>query len=203
MQNRSKQILNFWKTGHKDWSPEEVSKKLGTARIDRLLDLTSCLSIWNDKNIKKTEGVLILAYTNLGALVEGWLMFFYCIYYMDYIKAPIKKRKTEKMIEPNNLRLDDLVKFSNDNLWLTDDELEKRLNGQFINEYLFHRISGERKKWIEWLKKIQHRRNAIHSFNDKEIGTSIEYLEDISYFADFIDFIDNRLPYPDKLNFKN
>lgn len=195
IQKRSKQILNFWKTGAKFWAPKEVSEKLEIARIDWLLDLTDCLNIWYDKNIKMTEGELILAYANLGSLVEGWLKLFYCVYYMHYIENPIKNSKTKKMIEPNKLKLDVLKNFSRDNLWQID-ELEKKLDGQFINYYLLERNAMERDKWIKWIEKIQQRRNAIHSFNNREIGTPTEYLDDINIFADFIDFIDSRLPHP-------
>jgi hypothetical protein len=51
--------------------------------------------------------------------------------------------------------------------------------------------------WDNWVKRIQQKRNAIHAFNDKDIGTFIGFLEDIDMFIEFINIIDSRLPYPD------
>ena len=34
-----------------------------------------------------TKGELVLARVNIGAIVESWLKFFYCIYYHDYIES--------------------------------------------------------------------------------------------------------------------
>jgi len=79
LQNHTRHTLNFWKSGAKGWAPQKASEKLEIARIDWLLSLSDTLTIWCKKNNKMTDGELILAYANLGALVEGWLKLFYCI----------------------------------------------------------------------------------------------------------------------------
>lgn len=35
------------------------------------------------------------------------------------------------------------------------------------------------KKWISWIEKIQYKRNAIHSFKDRDIGSFEEFIETI------------------------
>ncbi len=172
IQQHSKVVLNFWNTGARGWAPKEVSQKLEAARIDWLLDLTECLTIWNNKGNTMTNGELILAYANLGALVEGWLKLFYCIYYIDYCRNPLREGQGS-MIEPNNLKFEKLKQFSRNILW---DKC------------------GD---WDVWVTKIQNRRNAIHSFNDKEIGTPIEYFDDIDTYRKFILLIDARFLYPE------
>ena len=61
-------------------------------------ELTDTLKIWIDKGSTMTEGELILARTNMGALVESWIKFFYCVYYEDYMKIPLTQNKKGKTI---------------------------------------------------------------------------------------------------------
>ena len=51
-------------------APDSVANKMDEAMLHWMTELTSTLSIWMDKNITLTDGELILARTNLGALVE-------------------------------------------------------------------------------------------------------------------------------------
>ncbi|GHH99695.1 hypothetical protein [Neobacillus kokaensis] len=51
-------------------------------------------------------------------------------------------------------------------------------------------------EWDEWVEMVQQRRNAIHAFNDRNIGTPVELIESIEKYNTFIDVIDTRLPYP-------
>lgn len=169
MQNFSNKILGFWNEGAQGWAPPETTNKLLSARLDWLIDLTNALSIWTDKNSNLSNGELILAYANLGALVEGWLKLFYCVHYANYIDEP-KHSKSGDVIEPNDLKFELLKQFSRDKLWKLNDE------------------------WDLWVTKIQHRRNAIHSFNTKDIGNSIEFLQDIGEYSHFIKLINNRMP---------
>ena len=46
----------------------------------------------------------------------------------------------------------------------------------------------------KWVDSIQHKRNAIHSFLYKEIGTPTEFLNDVDFLLDFIKKIENQLP---------
>ena len=171
LQAHSNHVFTFWQSGAWGWAPPDASKKLEVAKLDWMMDLTNSLVIWLDKNIDMTNGELILAYANLGALVEGWLKLFYCVYYLDYEKAPVENRNG--IIEPNDLKFEQLKQFSVGKLWENNSE------------------------WSLWIDKIQRRRNAIHSFNSRDIGDPYDFLNDIDLFSLFVSLVDERLPYPD------
>lgn len=172
IQKFSEEVFDFWENRVRGWAPKDVVSKLEVVKLDWLEDLTKSLTIWKDIGVDMTEGELILAYVNLGSLVEGWLKLFYCVYYMDYLKNPEMTFKG-KIIEPNDLKFEVLKQFSRDKLWSKNDSYDK------------------------WIDKIQLRRNAIHAFNYRDIGNPKEFLEDINYFYSFIRRIDDQLPYPD------
>lgn len=67
-------------------APDSVADKMDDAMLFWMSELIDTLKIWIDKGIFMTDGELILARTNMGALVESWLKFFYCVFYEDYIK---------------------------------------------------------------------------------------------------------------------
>ncbi|EDN7351013.1 hypothetical protein F3286_00060 [Listeria monocytogenes] len=160
-------VLKDWDNSS-GWAPESVSLKLNDAMLDWMIELTDCLSIWTTKEDLLTEGELILAYTNLGSLVESWLKLFYCIYYEDYKINPKRQRGT--LVEPNDMMFQSLKEFSTGKLWEKNDN------------------------WFNWIEKIQQRRNAIHSFNYRDIGTQDEFFEDIEKFNEFIHLINDRFP---------
>lgn len=170
---KSHEVFSFWQDGACGWAPSSASNKLEYARIDWLSDLTDCLIIWDAKMFSLTQGELLLAYANLGALVEGWLKLFYCIYYEDYSRNPFLSTKGS-VIEPNDMKFEFLKQFSRDILW---------------NQ------TSDRERWIE---KIQYRRNAIHAFNNRDLGENIELINNFKEFYLFICEIDSKLPYPDK-----
>ena len=159
----------LWKDIH-GIATEAAAHKLDIAMLDWMSSLTNALQIWIDKGCSMTQGELILARTNLGALVESWLKLFYCVFYEDYLRNP-KKDSKGKIIEPETMSFEALKAFSVGILW--DSQQDK--------EYL-------------WVDKVQHQRNAIHSFKWREIGTAAEFLADISSFCDFVDNILNHFP---------
>lgn len=150
-------------------APDSVADKMDDAMLSWMSELTDTLKIWIDKGIFMTDGELILARTNMGALVESWLKFFYCVFYEDYIKNP--KTVKWKMVEPNNMKFEDLKNFSNGILW--DDNK----SAMYI-----------------WVDKIQHYRNAVHAFNYRDIGTAAEFMSDMNEFYKYVDHILNRIP---------
>jgi|SRR5690625_313592 len=176
IQDISIETFSIWNNQIRGWAPKEVVDKLEAAKLDWLEDLTMTLSIWVNIGEEMTDGELILAYTNLGSLVEGWLKLYYCVYYMDYLIGP-KTDSKGKMIEPNDLKFEYLIQFSRDKLWKTNDS----------NEI--------------WVRKIQHRRNAIHSFNDRDIGNPSSFLEDLKKYYDFVIMIESHFPYFDKSDY--
>ena len=160
----------IWKDVH-GIAPDNAAKKLDIAMLDWQSELTKTLKIWVDKSLDMTVGELILARANLGAVVESWLRFFYCVFYDDYINQPMKNKKGQILEPENDMRFEDLKKFSTGILW--DDEKSK--------DYL-------------WVDSIQKKRNAIHSFTYKDIGTPLDFLLDVDYLCEFVDMILTHLP---------
>ena len=160
----------LWKNVH-GIAPDNAAKKLDIAMLDWQSELTKTLKIWIDKGLDMTVGELILARANLGAVVESWLRFFYCVFYDDYINQPMVNKKG-KVLEPEkDMRFEDLKNFSTGILW--DDDKS--------SDYL-------------WVESIQHKRNAIHSFTYKDIGTPADFLLDVDRLCEFVEMILNHLP---------
>ncbi len=151
-------------------APESVADKLDDAMLDWQSELTKTLKIWIDKGLEMTSGELILARANLGAVVESWLKFFYCVYYEYYIKNPITNSKG-KMIRLEKASFDALKDFSSGKLWDDEKSLE-----------------------YAWVDSVQHKRNAIHSFRYRDIGTPQDFLDDINHLYDFVDNVLSHLP---------
>ena len=160
----------IWKDVH-GIAPDNAAKKLDIAMLDWQSELTKTLKIWIDKGLDMTVGELILARANSGAVVESWLRFFYCVFYDDYINQPMKNKKGQILEPEKDMRFEDLKKFSTGILW--DDEKSK--------DYI-------------WVDSIQKKRNAIHSFTYKDIGTPLDFLLDVDHLCEFVDMILNHLP---------
>ena len=154
-------------------APDSVADKLDDAMLKWMSELTDTLKIWIDKGFTMTDGELILARTNMGALVESWLKLFYCVYYEDYMKNPLTQTKKGKTItdEPNNMRFEDLKNFSKGILW--DDDKDPL---------------------YVWVDKIQHYRNAVHAFNYRDIGTAKGFMSDMEEFYRYVNHILDHLP---------
>lgn len=151
-------------------APDSAADKLDDAMLEWQSELTKTLSIWIDKGLTMTSGELILARANLGAVVESWLKFFYCVYYEDYCKSPITNNKG-KMIEPEKASFGNLKEFSNGKLW--DD------------------VNSPEYSWVD---SVQHKRNAIHSFRYRDIGTPLEFMDDIDHLYSFVDNVLSHFP---------
>lgn len=161
--------LNAWKNA-RGYAPDDVADKIDLIMIDWIISLTNCLNTWN-KNIENlTVGELILARANLGTLVENWLKFFIVIYLESYNSNPVRNSKGKK-IKPEKIRFDVLRKYYKNNILVK---------------------SGG--KFNDWIQSIQTKRNAIHAFNYKEIGTNQELQNDFNSYLDFIEYLINRMP---------
>jgi len=77
------------------------------------------------------------------------------------------------LVEPDSLQLDQMRKFFKKSVWLKDEEV-----------------------WDSWILKIQQRRNAVHAYKNRDIGTFEEFYDDVRKYREFLLFINDRLIYP-------
>jgi len=150
-------------------APDSAAQRITEAMKTWIVQLTDCLHIWGKKIGGMTDGELILAKTNLGSLIESWLIFFCSVYYEDYLLEPSKNRRDE-IIEPKDMRLEDLKIFCRGKLWEKGDN------------------------WDNWVEKMQRHRNAIHSFNFRDIGSSSEFFHDCEIYFQFLEKLTRQLP---------
>lgn len=165
-------LRNFWSKA-KGWAPIEAAHLLSKSRLDWQVSLTACLRKWIDKpSEKEASGSLILAWANLGSLVEGTLKLFLSVYYKDYKNDIDAIKKKGELQDPDVLQLESLRQFFKKKIW-------------------------NKEPWDNWIQKIQQRRNAIHAYKDRDIGTHDEFLDDVRDYLNFLRYINSRLPYPD------
>jgi len=65
-----------------------------------------------------------------------------------------------------------------------------------MRRFFKKRIYGD--AWDKWVAHIQQRRNSIHSFRSREIGSFAEFYLDVRKYLDFLRYVNSRLPYPDE-----
>ncbi|MCB0036378.1 MAG: hypothetical protein KDE51_20240, partial [Anaerolineales bacterium] len=155
-------------------APLGAAELLSKSRLDWQCSLSRCLKLWCQEAPElEQSGHLILAWTNLGSLVEGTLKLFLSVRYETYKNdVDAMRNKTGKLREPDGLTLEPIRQFFKKNIWDT--------------------------AWDDWVQHIQYRRNAIHAFKNREIGTHGELVDDIRTYLQLIRYINYRLPYPDK-----
>jgi hypothetical protein len=171
--NRNSEICDFWSSAH-GWAPNDAAELLAKSRLDWQVSLSYCLRLWLEQSIEEnTEGRLILAWTNLVALVEGTMKFFLSVHEGDYSQTPVTRGRDEKPRDIDALQFEELRQFYNKNVW-----------------------RESQRKWDNWLSKIQIRRNAIHAYRNRYIGTFDEFFEDIGRHFDFLEELEGQVPYP-------
>lgn len=170
------ELSKFWSNPH-GWAPKDAAELMSKSRLDRQVSLSHCLRGWF-QNITKTskEGSLILAWANLGSLIEGSLKLFLAVYYEDY-KTDInslRHKKTGKIKDPDILALEELKTFFMKKNILDDD-------------------------WIKYIEYVQQKRNAIHAFKDRDIGSYGDLRKCVRKYLELLTEINSRLPYPDDI----
>lgn len=173
------QILEFWKNPG-GWAPPRAAQILSVSRLDWQVSLSHTLWIWLDKmKSGLTPGELILAWANLGSLVEGTMKTMLAVYYEDYINDThnIKKAgafNTKKNVpkSPQSLSLEQLRIYFREQKLLTDAELS-------------------------YVEKIQRNRNVLHAFQDAPLGDVKDFGKSVILYCSFLKKINGLLPYPD------
>jgi hypothetical protein len=163
-------IMDFWKHAS-GWAPAEASGLLDKSMLEWQASLALGLSRWVGA---KSAGDLILAWANLGALVEGQLKLFLCVYYNDY-KSSVDaiREKKGKLADPDGCQIEPLRQF-----------FERRIWDAGTN-------------WNPYVKLVQQRRNAIHAFKHRDIGTFVEWQDALRLHLSFVRDTGGGLPYPD------
>jgi hypothetical protein len=177
--NLNRSIGNFWSRSH-GWAPDRVAELLGKSRLDWQVSLSETLYLWANNDVGElSSGKLILAWANLGSLLEGTLKTFLAVYYEDYLadEPALKKsnafdHKKMKPHEPDTLALESLKQFFSQKKILTESD-------QTLIEL------------------VQLRRNAIHAFQDRPIGDRIEFNSAVCSYLELVRGINRSIPYPD------
>ncbi len=166
-------LRRFWKSAE-GWAPINAARLLSKSRLDWQVSLSACLKIRLRSSTRDVEpGRLILAYANLGALVEGTMKLFLSVWSAEY-------RGDADAI---------LVRGLADEPDLGTMEPMRQLFRK--------RIYDER--WDDWVRHIQERRNAIHAFRSRDIGELEEFCSDVRRYLEFLRYINGRLPYPGEM----
>jgi hypothetical protein len=164
------EIYEFWMDSS-GWAPMSVQGLLDKSRLDWQICLTKKLIDWNRDFEDEDVANLILAWVNLGCLVEGTLKLALSIFYEDYLKDDDKYILKNKVLSPDGLELERLRKFANGRLWKKED------------------------KWDDWILHIQQRRNTVHAYKDRELGSFDEFYNDLSIYYEFLMVMKSRFPY--------
>jgi len=174
-------LARFW-SDSKGWAPVEAAGLLSKARLDWQVSLSGTLRLWDrDEHTTLTDGELILAWTNLGSLLEGSLKLLLSVYYKDYA-ADLEVLKKSKAYDnqkskphlPDGLTLEPLRLFMKARDLLSADG---------------HKL----------LELVQQRRNAIHAFKNRPIGNEAEFQGAVRCYLALLRSVNERLPYPDDL----
>ena len=171
---RNERVREHWSSVY-GWAPPEAADLLAKSRLDRQVSLSNCLALWLEPTTPdNTEGRLILAWVNLGGLVEGTMKFFFSVFLDEYSRSPVQRRN--EPVDPDVLSLEELRQFfRKEHAWMPKNE----------------------QRWDQWVLRIQQRRNAIHAYETRNIGTFDEFKEDLKQYVEFLDELEGRVPYPE------
>ena len=176
-------LASFWGNS-RGWAPIEAAKILTKSRLDWQVSLSRQLKLFLNPIIEKEAGTLILAWSALGSLTEGTMKLFLSVWYNDY-KNDIKafKKKNDKIISPDTLTLEKLRVFFADSIYKENTRKLWEIEGAI--------------DWIDWVLFIQQKRNAIHAFEDRDIGDFDIFFQNVRLYLQFLRNITDDFPYPD------
>lgn len=167
----NKQLASFWGSSH-GWAPKEAADLMSKSRLDWQVELSKTLKLWSFQEVE--HGQLIMAWANLGALIEGTLKLFLAAYYLDYIKDGENFKFKGEVVSPDSLALEKLKQFYRKKELLDND-------------------------WFPYIDLVQVRRNAIHAFKDRPIGNPLEFEKCVEKYLDLLITINGMLPYPEEM----
>jgi hypothetical protein len=164
-------LRDFWASAD-DWSPNEPAGAL-RSRLDWQVSLSETLRMWfPGEKSELTDGQLILAWANLGSLIEGTMRLFLAVSYADPTQ--------------------DIGSFRERSVRLTDPDLNlERLRSYFLTHELWA------SEWDVYVQKVQARRNAIHAFHARDLGNAREFEHAVRGYLKLVREVNCELPYPD------
>ncbi len=112
----NEKLADFWSNCH-GWAPIEAAELISKSRLDWQIELSNTLLLWTAEKI--SDGELILAWANLGALIEGTLKLYLSVYYLDYLKDEESIKDRSGTITPDVLALEKLKQFFRKKNFLT------------------------------------------------------------------------------------
>lgn len=102
------------------------------------------------------------------------MKWFLSVFYNDYLANPAKQK--EKMTEPDDIVFKRLIDFFSRTVW---------------NE-------SQRQEWKFFTDDVRCRRNAIHAYKNRVLGTHEEFCEAVVKYRMFLLDHERRVPYPDE-----
>jgi hypothetical protein len=164
-------LRDFWSSAE-GWSPAEPAGALAS-RLAWQVSLSEALRMWfpGEKG-ELTDGQLILAWANLGALIEGTMRMFLALSYADPTQDVSTFRERSTRLIDADLNLERLRRF-------------------FLMRELW---SSE---WDAYVKQVQSRRNAMHAFQARDLGDAREFEQAVRGYLKLLREINAELPYPD------
>lgn len=162
------------------WGGDASVDLLEAANLDLMPSLAKALLHW-PTNSDLSPGELVLAWANLGSIQESSLRLFLAVYLTDFqddaeLLASLKATYDGQLANPGNIAMEKMR--------------------QYIGKRKLFTAEDRRMIHI-----VQMRRNAIHSFAKKELGSPIEFASAVRWYRTFIARIATTLPSPDGLSF--
>jgi hypothetical protein len=166
------ELNKFW-SNCGGWAPKNAAILLQEARLDRQLSFAHTLADYTVPFPDEAkEARIIMGYAALRSMCEGAIKLFFSAYLEDYLKDSAAITKRSNILSPERIGFDDLIRL-----------------------YIMHGDSS----FEDYLRRIQHRGNAIHHFRDRIIGSQNELIMDIKKYKDFLLAVNQQLQYPDEV----
>jgi hypothetical protein len=168
----NKRIYCQWFDG--GYAPMDAARLLQRAGLDRLVSLSHTLRLWLDPGPEpESQGRLILAWANLGTLLEGGMKWFLCVWEHCYAYHRVTTLEGCEL-GPDELWFLKLCQFFREHVWVPEQV----------------------DKWHSWCDKIRRRRNAIHAYEKRDLGTWAEFYLDVRRLRDLLQELEMGIPEP-------
>jgi hypothetical protein len=154
------------------WAPDGTAAKIRKADLDRMVSLAHCLRRWLKRPTSEEEhGFLVLAWANLGSLIEGYLTFFLALHYTSYLNDPVKDAR-QKSVRPEDLRFAQLTGYFRKVVW-TERQAKR-----------FHAMT----------ERARGSRNAIHPFVKCEKGSVRDFTRALRQYWHLLEDMSGQHP---------